>query len=66
MSARRSAPYGIGFATSRGGATARASDSTAFAWRRTPAAGSAPPGSSTTKAVSPGKVWFCQEIAVPW
>ena len=44
MSALRSAPKGIGFETTRGGATARASASTARAWRRTPAAGSAPAG----------------------
>ena len=50
MSARRSGPYGIGFATSRGGAIARASASTAPACLRTPAGGSAPPGSSTTNA----------------
>jgi len=43
-----------------------ASASTALACLLTPAAGSAPPGSSTTKALSPAKVWFCQEIAVPW
>ena len=66
MSALRSSPNGIGFETSRGGAIARASASTAFAWRRTPALGSGPPGSSTTKALSPGKLWFCQETAVPW
>ena len=45
---------------------ARASACTADAWRRTPAAGSAPPGSSTTKAVSPPKVVFCHDVAVPW
>ena len=44
------------------GAAAR----TAFACRFTEAALSGPAGSSTTNALVPGNVWFCQPVAVPW
>ena len=66
MSALRSAPYGIGLRTTRGGATARASASTAVRGGARRRRAAAPPGSSTTNAVSPAKVVFCQEVAVPW
>jgi hypothetical protein len=66
MSAFLCSSNGIGFWTTLGGATARASASVARAWRRTPSGGSAPPGSSTTNEVSPLKVVFCHDTAVPW
>ena len=67
MSALRSSPYGIGFETSRGGASARASASTARVWRRTPAELERPAGQLHDEcACRLGRSWFCQEMAVPW
>ena len=43
----------------------RATASTARAWRRAARGDSGPAGSSTTKAVVPGKRRFCHEVAVP-
>ena len=37
----------------------------ARAWRRAAAPEIAPPGSSTTNALSPRNLWFCQLVAVP-
>ena len=44
----------------------RPAASTASAWRRADAGESGPAGSSTTNALVPGNVWFCQLVAVPW
>ena len=70
--ARRRAPNGIGCQT-MGGRRPRAPPrrapalaSTARACRRGGGRASGPAGSSTTNALVPGNVWFCQPVAVPW
>ena len=68
---RRASPRGAwagresAWPTTRGGATARASDSTARAWPRAAAALRPPPGQLDHERVSPPNSLFCQEVAVP-